>query len=465
MGNNITRNPAPTAVHEKSILKKPIPGIVQFVEPGSIGEDLGIQAGDKIVSINGKKPRDVIDYRFLICEEELKIEILDQAGELHSIELEKDIEDNLGIFFTEALFDQLKQCNNQCPFCFIDQQPSGKRQSLYIKDDDYRMSFLYGSYLTLTNLSRNDWARIEEQHLSPLYVSVHSTEPNLRSKLLKNPKAALLMDQIDWFSKRNLQIHAQVVVCPDLNDGESLKRTLLDLFQYGQGDCPAVLSTAIVPVGLTKFRPSNDGLKPIDKDCAERIIKQVESLQKFFNSKIGSRFVWLSDEWYLIAEKQLPILNAYEDFPQEENGVGSIRSFLKTLDVATQKLPTKMDKTRNISWVVGKMVKTALEETEKKFNAIENLNFNLYGLPSPYWGQEQVVTGLLTGQDILDGLKKENLGDKLLVPSVMLKQDNPVFLDDMTVEKVSELLNVDIQIVHSPEDIVNAVLGDKLSIT
>ena len=461
MGNDAILDNDLSRAIKKSNFKYPHPAVVKSVEAGSIGEEIGLQRGDKIVTINGHHPRDLIDYQFLTSEEEIELEIIDETGELHTIELEKDIDDNLGIKFTEALFDGLKQCNNNCPFCFIDQQPPGKRKSLYIKDDDYRMSFLYGSYLTLTNLSQHDWERIEKQHLSPLFVSVHSTDPELRAKLLKNPKATLLMNQINWFSQRNLQIHAQVVVCPGLNDGKALDRTLFDLFQYGQGDWPTILSAAVVPVGLTKFRPENDGLRPVDKKCASKVIKQVEEIQEHFQTQSGSRFVWLSDEWYLIAEQKLPIRNLYENLPQEENGVGSIRSFLEQLDLATLHLPKKIEKPKTISWVVGKMVKTALYPIFKKLNEIENLNFKLFGLASPYWGRDQVVTGLLTGKDLIEGLSEQNLGEELLVPSIMLKQDENIFLDDMTIHEVSEILNISIRIVHNAEEMVNAAIGKK----
>tara|TARA_Y100001968_G_scaffold49997_2_gene40422 strand:+ start:11939 stop:13336 length:1398 start_codon:yes stop_codon:yes gene_type:complete len=459
---NTTLDNSSRRILKKSNIKNPDPAIVQSVEPGSIAEELGIQAGDKILSINGNRPRDLIDYQMLICTEEVQLEIIDAADKLHTIDFEKEIDDTLGIIFTEALFDGLKQCNNNCPFCFIDQQPTGKRKTLYIKDDDYRMSFLYGSYLTLTNLTENDWQRIETQHLSPLFVSVHSTNPNLRAELLRNPQATLLMEQINWFAQRNLQIHAQIVVCPGINDGQELQNTLFDLFKYGQGEWPTILSAAIVPVGLTRFRPDNDRLEPVDKECAKKVIEQVEVLQKKFRQDSGSRFAWLSDEWYLIAEKNLPIRNSYENLPQEENGVGSIRSFLEQLDLATQALPNKIDHTRNISWVVGKMVKNALNPTYKRLNKIENLNFKLFGLPSPYWGRDQVVTGLLTGRDLVEGLSKENLGEQLLIPSVMLKQGQDIFLDDMTIQEVSKILKVSITIVNTAEEMVNAAIGKKI---
>ncbi|MAJ26144.1 MAG: TIGR03279 family radical SAM protein, partial [Prochlorococcus sp. MED630] len=391
------------------------PAVVASIEEGSIGEELGFEVGDRLISINGVKPRDLIDYKFLMAEENIQLIILDEKDKQHTIDIEKDYDDELGLAFTEALFDGLKQCNNQCPFCFIDQQPPGKRKSLYLKDDDYRLSFLYGSYLTLTNLSEQDWERIDQQRLTPLFVSVHATEPSLRSKLLRNPKAIDLLNQLAWFSKKRIQIHAQIVVCPEINDGKALERTINDLYSFAQGDFPVVLSAAVVPVGLTRFRPSNDGLIPVDPDCATKVINQVEPMQRIFYKSTGSRFAWLSDEWYLIAKKALPTLNSYEDLPQKENGVGSIRSFLRAMDEATRDLPTKIDQKKTCSWVVGKLVENELQKPCKRLNKINNFALHLYGLPSPYWGQEQIVTGLLTGQDLIKGLRGKELGDELLL--------------------------------------------------
>ena len=435
------------------------PAVVASIEEGSIGEELGFEVGDKLISINGVKPRDLIDYKFLMAEENIQLIILDEKDKQHTIDIEKDYDDELGLAFTEALFDGLKQCNNQCPFCFIDQQPPGKRKSLYLKDDDYRLSFLYGSYLTLTNLSEQDWERIDQQRLTPLFVSVHATDPSLRSKLLRNPKAIDLLNQLAWFSKKRIQIHAQIVVCPEINDGKALERTINDLYSFAQGDFPVVLSAAVVPVGLTRFRPSNDGLIPVDPDCATKVINQVEPMQRIFYKSTGSRFAWLSDEWYLIAKKALPSLNSYEDLPQKENGVGSIRSFLRAMDEATRNLPTKIDQKKTCSWVVGKLVENELQNPSKRLNKINNFTLHLYGLPSPYWGQEQIVTGLLTGQDLIKGLRGKELGDELLLPSVMLRQGEKIFLDDMTLQELSLSLNVSVRIVHDAQDIVNKALG------
>ena len=459
MWNEPSAGVAVAALDPDSASRQPAPAVVVFVEPGSIGEELGFEPGDQLLSINGIRPRDLIDYRYLCVEEELHLEVRDAAGELHEVDFEKDADDGLGLEFSEALFDGLRQCNNACPFCFIDQQPPGRRSSLYLKDDDYRLSFLYGSYLTLTNLTDADWLRIEQQRLTPLFVSVHATDPELRGQLLKNPRAGLLMDQVRWFAERDLQIHAQVVVCPGLNDGDALERTLLDLAGFAGGDWPAVLSAAVVPVGLTRFRPDGDGLVPVTPSDARAVIARVEPLQQRFQAQFGSRFVWLSDEWYLIAGQPLPPRASYEDLPQQENGVGSIRAFLEELDNASTGLPASIPTPLRSSWVVGRLVDEALTPVTARLNAVDGVSLLLHGLPSPYWGQDQVVTGLLTGQDLLQGLEGRDLGDQLLLPAVMLRQGEPVFLDDMTLAELEQRLPVPVRIVHGAADIVAAVLG------
>ncbi|WP_370594785.1 TIGR03279 family radical SAM protein [Synechococcus sp. CBW1002] len=440
--------------------RQPMPAEVASVEPGSIAEELGFQPGDRLVSINGVRPRDLIDVQFLCGDEDLALEVLDPDGTRHLVELEKDADEGLGLGFTEALFDGLRQCNNHCPFCFIDQQPPGRRDSLYLKDDDYRLSFLYGSYLTLTNLTAADWQRIEQQRLSPLYVSVHATDPELRSRLLINPRAALLPQQLSWFAERQLQIHAQVVVCPGLNDGDALERTLRDLAGFAAGDWPAVLSAAVVPVGLTRFRPAGDSLVPVDRACARAVIERLEPLQREFAGRLGSRFAWLSDEWYLIAGLPLPPRATYEDLPQQENGVGSIRAFLEQLDAATTALPAAVTPARHYSWVVGKLVAEALQPVVERLNAVAGLTLTLHGLPSPYWGQDQVVTGLLTGSDLLDGVADRLLGQALLLPRVMLRQGEPVFLDDMTLDELSARLPVPVHLLEGVDDLVSVCLGN-----
>ncbi|MDD1415810.1 TIGR03279 family radical SAM protein, partial [Dolichospermum sp. ST_con] len=345
------------------------PAKITKVLPDSIAAEIGFAAGDAIVAINGTKPRDLIDYQFLCADEILELEVLDTTGKTHHIEIEKDDDEDLGLEFDTALFDGLIQCNNRCPFCFIDQQPPGKRNSLYLKDDDYRLSFLYGSYLTLTNLTAKEWQRIEQMRLSPLYVSVHSTEADVRIRLLKNNRGGEILSQIKWFQERRLQIHAQVVVCPGINDGEHLEKTLRDLTSFHAGELPTVASVAVVPVGLTRFRPQEDELIPVTKAKAQEVISQVKLLCQQFRKKFGSSGVWLADEWFLIAGEELPTEAEYEEYPQIDNGVGSIRLFIKQFtEIARELLPTKIKNHRRLTWVVGNAVETAFQPLVQQLN-------------------------------------------------------------------------------------------------
>ncbi|NCS48601.1 MAG: TIGR03279 family radical SAM protein [Microcystis aeruginosa BK11-02] len=435
------------------------PAKITGVIPDSIAAEVGFEIGDALVSINGNRPRDLIDYQFLCADEFLTLEVLDSQGKNHRIEIEKDYHEDLGLEFETALFDGLIQCNNKCPFCFIDQQPEGKRETLYYKDDDYRLSFLYGSYLTLTNLTSKEWQRIEKMHISPLFVSVHATEPDLRIRLLKNPRAGQILDHLKWLQARQLQIHAQVVVCPNINDGIHLERTLLDLVSFHRGDIPCVESIAVVPVGLTRFRPQEDELIPVSQEKAREVIEQVQTLQKQFCQEFGSNVVWLADEWFLIARVDLPPQSHYEDYPQIGNGVGSIRQFIRDFQKTAKKLlPAQITPSRRLIWVVGNAVEQAFQPLVKQLNNLRGLTVELVALNSDYWGQEITVTGLLTGQDILKGLQGKNLGDGVLLPSLMLKHGESVFLDDLTLETVINQLGVPIYPVLGVEELIKTCL-------
>lgn len=435
------------------------PAKISGVIPDSIAAEVGFEIGDALLSINGNRPRDLIDYQFLCADEFLTLEVLDSQGKTHRIEIEKDYHEDLGLEFETALFDGLIQCNNKCPFCFIDQQPEGKRETLYYKDDDYRLSFLYGSYLTLTNLTSKEWQRIEKMHISPLFVSVHATEPDLRIRLLKNPRAGQILDHLKWLQARQLQIHAQVVVCPNINDGIHLERTLLDLVSFHRGDIPCVESIAVVPVGLTRFRPQEDELIPVSQEKAREVIEQVQTLQKKFRQEFGSNVVWLADEWFLIARVDLPPQSHYEDYPQIGNGVGSIRQFIREFQKTAKKLlPAQITPSRRLIWVVGNAVEQAFQPLVKQLNNLRGLTVELVALNSDYWGQEITVTGLLTGQDILKGLQGKNLGDGVLLPSLMLKHGESVFLDDLTLETVINQLRVPIYPVLGVEELIKTCL-------
>jgi putative radical SAM enzyme (TIGR03279 family) len=427
------------------------PALITGVLTDSIAAEIGFEPGDRLVSINGERPRDLIDYQFLCADEWLELEVLDLKGQAHQVEIEKDYDQDLGLEFETALFDGLIQCNNHCPFCFIDQQPTGKRESLYFKDDDYRLSFLYGSYLTLTNLSQREWDRIARMRLSPLFVSVHATEPDVRIRLLKNLRAGQILDHLAWFQTQRLQIHAQVVLCPGINDGQHLETTLLDLARFHQGSVPAVASVAVVPVGLTRFRPPEDQLITVSPAKALEVIQQVQTLQAQFRDRLGSTFAWLADEWFLIADQPLPPETDYEDYPQIGNGVGSICQFLKQFQQAALSLPKQISPSRRLTWVLGNAVEQAFQPILHRLNQVEGLEINMAALRSDYWGQTLTVTGLITGQDILKNLSGQDLGDAILLPSLMLKQGDQVgdrcFLDDMTVDQVAQRLDTPMIVV------------------
>ena len=466
------------------------PALVTRVLASSIAAELGFEPGDRLVSINGTPPRDLIDYQFLCADEYLDLEVLDAKGRSHRVELEKDYDEDLGLEFETALFDGLIQCNNRCPFCFIDQQPPGKRETLYLKDDDYRLSFLYGSYLTLTNLTQKEWDRIAQMRLSPLYVSVHATEPEVRQRLLKNSRAGAILEQLAWFQSHRLQIHAQVVVCPGINDGAHLAQTIADLAKFGveasasasvgqdatsaseldeddwDGDWSepgAVASVAVVPVGLTRFRPEGDELSPVTREKAREVIAQVQAIQAEFRDRFGTSFVWLADEWFLIGQVDLPPESHYETYPQIGNGVGSIHHFLQEFDAATTNLPAHIAPSRTLTWVVGNAVEYAFQPILQRFNRVDGLTLNMAALRSDYWGRDITVTGLLTGHDLLLFLRDQDLGDGIVLPSLMLKQGDTCFLDDLTVEQVATKLGVPIYVVDGVEELVERCCGQRAS--
>lgn len=441
------------------------PAKIARVESGSIAEEVGFEAGDSLVAINGERPRDLIDYRFLCADEVLDLDVLDAKGVRHQVEIEKDYDAELGLDFETALFDGLIQCANACPFCFIDQQPPGKRETLYLKDDDYRLSFLYGSYLTLTNIPPAEWDRIARLRLSPLYVSVHATEPDVRSRLLKNNRAGKILEQIAWFQTHRLQIHAQVVVCPGINDGPHLERTLRDLAQFHTGDVPAVISAAVVPVGLTRFRPGLDELSPASTQKAKEIIAQVQALQVDFQASLGTTFAWLADEWFLIGREPLPAESHYESYPQIGNGVGSIRLFLKEFEEIARSLPTAVSPPRTFTWVLGNAVEQAFAPLVHRLNQVEGLAVRMAAINSDYWGQDITVTGLLTGQDIASQLADRDLGDGLLLPSLMLKSsdsqrpEETYFLDDMSLSNLENKLNCPVLPISGLPELVATCCG------
>lgn len=396
-----------------------MPAIVNGVVEGSIAEELGIEKGDEILSIDNSKMIDMIDYNFLCKSDLLTLEIKKLNGEIEEIELEKDFDEELGIIFESAVFDRVKPCLNHCIFCFVDQQPKGLRETLYVKDDDYRLSYLQGTYITLTNLSEDDKDRIKRMHLGPFYVSVHTTNPELRVKMLKNPNAGKALENLKWFRKNKIPFHAQIVLCPGYNDGAELERTLSDLAELKN----TVLSVAIVPVGITQFR--KEGLKQVDKKCAQETIKIASKYKR----------VCCSDEFFLLAEQDIPPTKYYGNFNQLEDGVGSIRMLLD--DFKSRKLPKKIKTPLKLSFATSYAAKYAIDKIAEKLNKIKNLSVTVNPVKSDYWGQDITVAGLITTDDLIKTVKNID-ADIVVIPSVMLRPYSEDFLDGKNLSYVKE---------------------------
>lgn len=396
-----------------------MPAIVNGVLEGSIAEELGIEKGDEILSIDNSKMIDMIDYNFLCKSDLLTLEIKKLNGEIEEIELEKDFDEELGIIFESAVFDRVKPCLNHCIFCFVDQQPKGLRETLYVKDDDYRLSYLQGTYITLTNLSEDDKDRIKRMHLGPFYVSVHTTNPELRVKMLKNPNAGKALENLKWFRKNKIPFHAQIVLCPGYNDGAELERTLSDLAELKN----TVLSVAIVPVGITQFR--KEGLKQVDKKCAQETIKIASKYKR----------VCCSDEFFLLAEQDIPPTKYYGNFNQLEDGVGSIRMLLD--DFKSRKLPKKIKIPLKLSFATSYAAKYAIDKIAEKLNKIKNLSVTVNPVKSDYWGQDITVAGLITTDDLIKTVKNID-ADIVIIPSVMLRPYSEDFLDGKNLSYVKE---------------------------
>lgn len=396
-----------------------MPAKISCVVEGSIAEELELSEGDELLSIDGEKPQDMIDYNYLCKNELITLEIKKTNGELEEIELEKDYDEDLGIIFESAVFDRVKPCLNNCIFCFVAQQPKGLRDTLYIKDDDYRLSYLQGTYITTTNLSDKDKVRIARMHLGPFYISVHTTNPELRVRMLRNPNAGKIMENLIWFKDNDIPFHAQIVLCPDYNDGEELDRTLKDLSTLG--DC--LLSVAIVPVGITQFREKE--LKTVDKEVA---LKTIEISSKYDK-------VCCSDEFFLLAEMDIPSANYYGNYSQLDDGVGSLRSIMDDFDEF--ELPQKINTPLNLCFACSVAAKSAFEYIAKGLNKIENLTVKVQPVKSTYWGKNITVAGLITSEDLINSVKDIE-ADYIIVPSIMLKPYSDLFLDGCSMTEVKE---------------------------
>lgn len=426
--------------------------IVNKVEENSIAQELEIESGDEILSIDGQKLSDLIDYNFLCKSEFLTIEIKKNNGELEEIELEKEFDEDLGIIFESAVFDKIKPCLNKCIFCFVDQQPKGLRESLYIKDDDYRLSYLQGTYVTLTNLTPSDKKRIEALGLGPFYVSVHTTNPDLRVKMLKNPKAGKILEHLKWLEKNHIPVHLQIVLCPKYNDGEELKKTLSDFKKLKN-----ILSVAIVPVGITKFREGEE-LYPVTPEIAAETIEIVDD----FNKNIKKNLACCSDEFFALAEKPVPTAKYYGNFSQLSDGVGALRLLLDDFETHKKELPKSLKTPLNIVFATSVLAKPAMKEISNELNKIKNLKTEVVAVKSTYWGENITVAGLITSEDLINSVRKSSHGNpnKVIIPSVMLRPFTQDFLDGKTLDYVKEKTGLDFFVVqdcYSTKEIVNYV--------
>ncbi len=411
-----------------------MPAVVSEVLENSIAQELEIEKGDKIISINNEKPQDMIDYRYMMCSEEIDLEIEKTNGETEIYEIEKDFDEDLGVVFESAVFDRIKPCTNRCIFCFVDQQPEGLRKSLYIKDDDYRLSYLQGTYVTLTNLTQKDRERIEKLHLGPLYVSVHTTNPELRVKMLSNPRAANIIEDLKWLKKADIPIHAQIVLCPGYNDGQELERTLSDFAKFKS----IIESVAIVPVGITKFH--QNGLKTLTKSNALHVIKQVEE----FNKKVKKQLAMASDEFFLKADYPVPEKKYYGNFAQIEDGVGALRLLMDDFEKNRKKIPLSVKKPKEIIFATTPSAAKLVGCIADELNKVKNLQCSVIELKNNFFGDNVIVAGLITGNDLICQLKeksKELNIKNVIIPSIMLRPFTEDFLDNVTLKEVEQALD------------------------
>ena len=419
--------------------------IVSRVLPGSIAEELGVEPGDCLVSINDTPIEDVFDYHYLSNEEYLTVLIRKPSGEEWELEIEKEFEDDLGMEFENGLMDEYRSCHNKCIFCFIDQMPPGMRDTLYFKDDDSRLSFLQGNYVTLTNMSDHDVDRITQYHLEPINISFQTMNPELRCKMLHNRFAGDALKKVDRLYEAGIHMNGQIVLCKGWNDGKELEYSISKLEHY----MPVLESVSVVPVGLTKYREGLEQLAPFTKEDACEVIDLIEKWQRVFYEKYGIHGIHASDEWYLLAERSLPEEERYDGYLQLENGVGMLRlletEFLEALEV----LPGDKKK-RELSMATGRLAAPVIEKLAGLLNKkYPNTNIHVYAIRNEFFGERITVSGLLTGQDLKKQLTDQNLGERLLLPCNLLKSGETIFLDDMTVDELETALQTTVNIVKS----------------
>ncbi|MBE7055277.1 MAG: DUF512 domain-containing protein [Ruminococcaceae bacterium] len=431
--------------------------VIKSVEPDSIASEIGLEAGDEILKINNTEIKDVLDYRFLINDEEITLTVLTKQGEEVEVEFEKDAYEPLGVEFENSLMDKPLHCTNKCVFCFIDQLPKGMRESLYFKDDDTRLSFFQGNYVTLTNLSDDEIDRIIRLRISPINISVHTMNPDLRVKMLKNPKAARLPEIMQRLSDNGIIMNCQIVLCPNYNDGDELSYTIEKLYEMRS----SVKSVSVVPIGLTKHREGLCEMTAVDSDKAKELITEIEKWQKKALAELGTGFVYASDEIYLKAGVPIPESRAYHGFPQIENGVGMIASLREELTDALTSSPA-IKKERTVTLITGAAVHSTMctfaEDITKKY---PNIKINVEKIINNFFGEQITVSGLLCGCDIIEQLRGKDMGDNLIITKNMLRDGENVLLDDVTTEDIERELDTKIIAVGDDGyELLEAILGN-----
>ncbi len=433
--------------------------IVKEILEGSIAQEMEIEPGDNILAVNDHPIEDIFDYQYLINDEYIELLVRKSDGEEWLLEIDKDYDEDLGIVFENSLMDNYKSCYNKCIFCFIDQNPKGMRDTIYFKDDDSRLSFLQGNYITLTNMKEKDIDRIINYHLAPINISVHTTNPKLRCSMLNNRFAGAILDYIRKFYEAGIPMNGQIVLCKGINDGEELWRTISDLMEF----VPVMESLSVVPVGLSDYRDGLFHLEPFNREDACEVIDIIEHFQKKAFEKHGTHFVQASDEWYINAGRNFPEADRYDGFIQLENGVGMVRLLMDEFDEEWSSIEGD-DREYEVSMVTGVLVydsiKLLADRIPEKF---PNVKVHLYKIINDFFGHRITVTGLLTGGDIRKQLTGKTLGQRLILPSNTLMADEPKFLDDVTLAELTDALQVDVCIVESSgADFIHAVIGDDM---
>lgn len=425
--------------------------LITRVEPGSIAEEMEIGAGDRLLEINGQPIEDVFDYQYLTQDDYVEVLVAKPSGEEWLLEIDKDYEEDLGIIFENGLMDDYRSCSNKCIFCFIDQMPPGMRPTLYFKDDDSRLSFLQGNYVTLTNMSDRDVERIIKYHMSPINISFQTTNPGLRCRMLHNRFAGEALKKVDRFYEAGIEMNGQIVLCKGFNDGEELERSIRDLTRY----LPHLRSVSVVPVGLSKYRDGLEPLEPFHKEDAKEVIAQIRRWQEKLYPQYGLHFVHASDEWYVLAGEELPPEETYDGYLQLENGVGMLRLMMEEFEDAMERLsqPGALEGrilSGTYSSVTGQIsypyIRRMADQIMERFPDIRIL---VYPIRNDFFGERITVTGLLTGQDILAQLEGKELGEILCLPENLLRSGEHVLLDDITVEEIAGTLQVRTDIVKS----------------